>query len=621
MGKVNVQSGRANLTGTSLDITLDEVVQENTWVRLTTRIGANADAHDVTGRIIDSTTLRLQRESDAGTNDVAWFVVEDSEATVQRGEFAFPSGSNDETISISTVDLSKSFIAITVRSEGGNMNIGYVTAVFDDDSTIRLRRQATGHIVHVSWEVVTISDATVQSGYTELSGTSVDESITAVDLAHSFILAHRSADAQNLHRSHARSRFGSSSQVAIDRGNADGSMFIGWFVVECDRYTVQRADSGNTTITPVNIPIDPVDLTQSWLTSSSRNGGGATSNANARYNVYFDGNDTVVRQKQSASQTTWVETFVIEMEPAISSGTTVNESISSSSTPDYSLENSVEANTSLSSSSNAESSINGGVAVDGSVSSSVTPESTLSEGIEVSESVTSTTTPESSLAPNVSVFGTIESALSSDSSMEASVIVVGTLSSSVTPESFLLAGGFVYNETLSSDVTPASSILNNVEVDSVIVTSSTPQSEIAGGISVEDSLSSAISPTSSLSATVTFSESLSSVITSQTNLGNSLTVVTTLETALTLESSLTSQADVNVVIVSEVSPDSQIEAVVITEAVYIKYLTTMVDTSPRATLQDMSRNAQLIDLSASCIIQDTSNTATMVSTKHQATMI
>ena len=315
-GVVSVQSDVTNLTGTSVDITLDEINPSNSWVRLTTRIAATANAHDVTGQLIDSTTLRLTRESDTGTNEVAWFVVEDSNANVQRGVYTMEATEDDETFAISSVDLTRAFIAITVRSEGGDMNVGHVAATFEDATTVRLRRQNDSHRIHVSWEVVEIADATVQRGYTNLTGTSVAESITAVDQSTAFIISHRSSATQNLDQSHALSRFSSDTEIEFVRQNSSNDMYIGWFVIENPRYTVQVADSGLSGNQVENTTIDAVDLTRTWLTTSSQNTGGGTSNANARYNVYFDGTDTVVRHKAATSQNTQAHTFAIEMTPA-----------------------------------------------------------------------------------------------------------------------------------------------------------------------------------------------------------------------------------------------------------------------------------------------------------------
>jgi hypothetical protein len=286
---VNVQSDLSDLTGNTLNITIDEVNLSNAWVRLTTRFGGTAVNHDVTGRLTSTTNLRLQRGGTSGTPVVSWFVIEDSEATVQRGESAMGSTVDDLSVTIDSVDLDKSFIAVTVRSSGGNMNIGYVTAVFTNATTIRLRRQETGSAVTVSWEVVTISDATVQSGYTEIPEETsiVNDTITSVDLDHAFVIAHRSASDPRLDRSHAMTWLTSATQIRSQREGAFNPMAVGWFVVECPRYDVQLATSLRSSSEILSTSIDTVDLDKSWLTTSWRVVGSGTSTSNARLNVYF----------------------------------------------------------------------------------------------------------------------------------------------------------------------------------------------------------------------------------------------------------------------------------------------------------------------------------------------
>lgn len=312
-GNVSVQSGIENLGGTSVDISIDEINLENSWVVVFPRHNTSAQSHDVTGTLINSNTLRLEREADAGTNNISWFVIEDSNATVQRGVFEMNSSSDDDTISIDEVDLTKSFISISVRSTSGGMNIGYVTSTFETSSSLRFRRQQTGASVFISWQVVTINDAIVQSGFETVSGGSLNVNIDSVNLENSFLVMQRSAEEQNLNRSHLRGSFNNNSQINFSRNNQSDTMQVSWFVVSCDRYSVQEVNSGSTNNETVNISINQVDLNKSFIYASTENSGGGSSTANARWNTYFNNNQSVIRHKESTSQTTWMTGYVVEM--------------------------------------------------------------------------------------------------------------------------------------------------------------------------------------------------------------------------------------------------------------------------------------------------------------------
>lgn len=324
MGYVKVQSGNTSLGGTSIDVTIEAVNLTHAWVRMTSRVDADAGSHDVSAVLIDSTTLRLMREASSGTVEISWFVIEDSEATVIRGQKTF-SGLTD-TVTISAVDLSKSFISITNRSTGSPMNSGYVNASFTNNTTIRLEREdSTGDSI-VEWQVITISNATVQAGLTTVTGTSATPSISVVDLVSSFLILHRSSDGENLHRSHIQGRITTTTQVALSRQDSTGQCTVGWFVVSCPRYRVQVADSGNTSTQNVDTTIQSVDLTRSFLTTSWENSGPGTLNNNGRARVRFLNDTTVRREKQATRQNTWANTFAIEMEANVQNNLLIKRS-------------------------------------------------------------------------------------------------------------------------------------------------------------------------------------------------------------------------------------------------------------------------------------------------------
>jgi hypothetical protein len=332
---VSVQSGRASVGGTAstIDVTISAVDTSNTWIKRTTVLGGNSSParQNFTAELINSTTIRFTRGLANIAGEISWFAISDSNATVQRGTVSFASGEDDKTATISSVDLTKSFIAITVRTDSGaNANLSYFTAVFENATTIRLRRQTTGASSVVSWEVVTISDAVVQAGFREFSGaTQATESITAVDLATTFVIAHHSG-ASNIHgRNLVATDFSASNTLRFRKGVATSAVAVGWFVVSCPRYSVQLADSGYVTTQTVNNTISSVDLTRSWLTTTARSANTSTGSQTPHYSVYYTNATTVTRERSTTTSNLQSLTFAIEMEeggdPAIEATLAVTE--------------------------------------------------------------------------------------------------------------------------------------------------------------------------------------------------------------------------------------------------------------------------------------------------------
>ena len=120
-GTATVQRGTVTMaaSATSVDGTITTpVVLANTLLLYQSRNASPyPKAFSVTGQLIDTTTVRFQRDTgDATAADIAWQVWEDSNLTVQRGSIADLSSGACNNVTISTVDLSKSFVLVAMRS-------------------------------------------------------------------------------------------------------------------------------------------------------------------------------------------------------------------------------------------------------------------------------------------------------------------------------------------------------------------------------------------------------------------------------------------------------------------------------------------------------------------------
>jgi hypothetical protein len=333
---VSVQSGRASVGGTAstIDVTISAVDTSNTWLRHSTDLDSShaSSRFDFTAELINSTTIRFTRGLGNVAAAIEWFAITDSNATVQRGTISFSTSENNKTATISAVDLTKSFIAITSRSGTGstNINVSMFSAEFDNSTTIRCIRQNTATECVVSYEVVTISDAVVQSGFRTLSGsTQSAESLSTVSLANTFAIISNSAASNVVGRALVCADFTTSSTLRLQKGVGTSAVGIGWFVVSCPRYSVQLADSGYVTTQTVNTSISSVDLSKTFLVGTARASTTSTSSTNSRSQWFLSSATNVRRVRANTSGNYQNLVFAIEMEeggdPAIEATLAVTE--------------------------------------------------------------------------------------------------------------------------------------------------------------------------------------------------------------------------------------------------------------------------------------------------------
>ena len=316
--QVSVQSANFTMTTASHDITIDEINPANTFIRHTARVAGGNHVQDVTVEIIDSTTLRFTRYSAASNVFIEWMVIEDSAAQVQRGTTTVATGESIVTQAIDSVDLSQTFLNVTSRtnnSADGNVHQGMYAGYFSAADEITFERLTSGSESIVAWEVVTISDAEVQSGTTTLSGTSQDISLDEVELDNTFVSITSSANSSALQQRHVLADTVNSDTLRLERTNGTNSVLVSWHVVTVPRYAVQKVDSGYVSTQTIDQTIDEVDLGVTWIVGSSRNAGTGTSNSNSKYTTSLPNATTWRRVKQSTSQNTQVIGYVIEISP------------------------------------------------------------------------------------------------------------------------------------------------------------------------------------------------------------------------------------------------------------------------------------------------------------------
>lgn len=197
---------------------------------------------------------------------------------VQRGTVT----SSDLVITdnITTAVPDNSFIRFTANIDDTNPNDWQLTPNITSNRTISFERYANGAPATVSWEVVSRPDLHVQRGQETLAAStaSVNVTLNAVDTSESFVIVYgRCADTTtaDTHAAFFAADITNSTNLELTRGNeAKCEATVSWQVVEWDDADVQ---SGETMILDntdsINVNIDPVDLTKTFLVVTSASTG------------------------------------------------------------------------------------------------------------------------------------------------------------------------------------------------------------------------------------------------------------------------------------------------------------------------------------------------------------
>ncbi|MEY4731199.1 MAG: hypothetical protein RL681_145 [Candidatus Parcubacteria bacterium] len=183
-------------------------------------------------RLTSPTNLEISRTAGGSQLYVYWQVVEMDGVTVQRGLTSFSTSQATLTSTIAAVNASSSFLLFNWRFtdpteagfEGRYMTRGHVR----DNTTIEFNRERSGYAEDLSWEVVTMRNATVIQGSIAQTPTETDDVINvtlspSVDMNRTFVFVSDSGgylDEQNLDSTSWTGRITSGSNLRLERWQA-----------------------------------------------------------------------------------------------------------------------------------------------------------------------------------------------------------------------------------------------------------------------------------------------------------------------------------------------------------------------------------------------------------------
>ena len=272
-GTATVQRGTVTMaaSATSVDGTITTpVVLANTLLLYQSRnASAGPLGFSVTGQLIDTTTVRFQRNvGDATAADIDWQVWEDSNLTVQRGSIADLSGSCNN-VTISTVDLSKSFVLVAMRNhDTATQDNNFIRARLTTTTNLELcvAKNSSG-AQGVEWQVAEYANAAVQRGQLVFgtADASLTAAITSVDLSKAMLLYSWEAETgteADIGQKLFQGKFDTSTQISVTRDNTGSAATVNWEVIEfTDGKSVQSGDLNFATAeTQKDVTISEVTL-------------------------------------------------------------------------------------------------------------------------------------------------------------------------------------------------------------------------------------------------------------------------------------------------------------------------------------------------------------------------
>lgn len=258
---VTVQRGAVAPSATTVDVAISPVPSLSTafvtWSKTPSAGDQIFDSNDTI--VVDlsaADTLQIRTNLAAADHVVWWQVVAFADAgtiNVQRGSSSLLGTATSTTATITAVDLTKTFVLASVRTDSNGAEIGSAMfrARLTNSTTLTLDRGVGNFdMTEIGWQVIQLLDGSVvQSGATTLGAgvATATPAISAVPLARSsvFASAHTGSGQNGGRTAYVTDdivgvaalglRLTSTTQVTLTRNNTAASTDVAWFVVTWGR--------------------------------------------------------------------------------------------------------------------------------------------------------------------------------------------------------------------------------------------------------------------------------------------------------------------------------------------------------------------------------------------------
>lgn len=312
-----VQRGSVSGTTSSLTATIDNVPTDKTFVLHTQASGSRAATiTQFTSAMSLTNEITFTRYGSGTSATVNWEAVTGSDFYVQRNTESFAAGTGLVTVTINSVNTSRSFIIVNGRVNSAttsNNNRGYFLARFINSTTIEIARGTTGTAAAASWQVVEWNNSKVYSGNVSFTGTSQTAATSSVNMSRAILLFGSTvAGSTGVGANMIMGNITSSNSLSFERTYASGTANVSWFVVELPQeFSVQNNSISMSS--DQNIAINKVDYNKAFHVQSwSSTGTTSTTYTNAYILANLTNQTNLLLNKQTTTNTHIVRSYVVD---------------------------------------------------------------------------------------------------------------------------------------------------------------------------------------------------------------------------------------------------------------------------------------------------------------------
>ena len=335
-----VQSGRAEVVGSTLDIPINTVDSSHAFALISYGTGyansnINANRTMVRGYLLDSDTVRIQRQNSSNSTWVSWQVVEcvGNEFTAYHGTGTFTSGQGSVASGIGgTVDPGNAIAFVSADSNSSSRstyNEALLTANVETATTVRIQRADSGSSsVNYNWTVVDFDPNkvdSVQHGTISFSAprenNAASASINAVNPASSILLFQSRSTQNGLAYSAVAGRLvGGDSVEFYQHTGSSGTRTVEYSVIDFGTgASAQRGqidNAGNSSWATANATLTPVDPSRTLIFHSMTCNGTGTAYPRAFSTSVLTSSNNMQIQRMRWGQPSYIEWQAIQLPAA-----------------------------------------------------------------------------------------------------------------------------------------------------------------------------------------------------------------------------------------------------------------------------------------------------------------
>ncbi|MHC4659152.1 MAG: PASTA domain-containing protein, partial [Planctomycetota bacterium] len=332
-----VQSGRVEVTGSSLDVPITTVSDmSRAFVLISPGTGyastnTNADIVQARGYLQAVNNVRIERTSTSNSTWVSYQVIEclNQEFTVYRGQDSLTSAETSKTLSIgATVTPANCLAFVTADNDIASRAQYYqamLTARASSATEVTIERNGSGSVApNFNWVVVEFDTSKIGSiEHGSVTADSVTYSspqtvtIGSVDLANSILIFQARPNANGLARTAWAGNFNSSTEIKFYQHTATSAADIEWYVIDFNDGSAQRGmldESSNTAWLTSDATLSPsVDTTKTMHFHSMTCNGNGNAYPRAMSTAEFTSSTNLRIQRMGDGQESYIEWQVLEL--------------------------------------------------------------------------------------------------------------------------------------------------------------------------------------------------------------------------------------------------------------------------------------------------------------------